>query len=94
MTFKKKTDELNGIELIETKCCLSVRVMISKITKYQGLINWIDVKKIEIRIFLVVQWLRICLPMQGTQVRSLVLEDPTCHRATKPGPHNYCSPCA
>ena len=33
-----------------------MRVMISKITKYQGLINWIDVKKIEVRIFLVVQW--------------------------------------
>ena len=25
------------------------------------------------------QWLRIRPPMQGTQVRSLVLEDPTCH---------------
>ena len=34
--------------------------------------------------FLVVQWLRIRLPMQGTQVRSLVREDPTCCRATKP----------
>ena len=28
--------------------------------------------------FLVVQWLRICLPMQGTRVRALVWEDPTC----------------
>ena len=26
--------------------------------------------------------------MQGTQVRSLVQEDPTCHRATKPMHHN------
>ena len=25
-----------------------------------------------------VQWLRICLPMQGTQVQFLVCEDPTC----------------
>ena len=31
-----------------------------------------------------VQWLRIHLPMQGTQVWSLVWEDPTSHRATKP----------
>ena len=31
---------------------------------------------------LVAQWLRICLPMQGTWVRSLVREDPTCHGAT------------
>ena len=38
---------------------------------------------------LVVQWLRICLPMQGTWVRALVPEDPTCRRATKPMRHNY-----
>ena len=31
-----------------------------------------------------VQWLRIRLPVQGTQVRVLVREDPTCHRATRP----------
>ena len=38
---------------------------------------------------LVVQWLRIHLPMQGTQVRALVQEDPTCCGATKPMRHNY-----
>ena len=38
---------------------------------------------------LVVQWLRICLPIQGTRVRPLVREDPTCRRATKPATHNY-----
>ena len=38
---------------------------------------------------LVVQWLRICLPVQRTWVRALVWEDPTCHRATKPVRHNY-----
>ena len=37
----------------------------------------------------VAQWLRICLPMQGTRVRALVREDPTCHGATKPVSHNY-----
>ena len=37
---------------------------------------------------LVVQWLKICLPMQGTWVQSLVWEDPTCHRAAKPV-YNY-----
>ena len=37
----------------------------------------------------VVQWLRIRLPMQGTQVRSLVWEDPTCRGATKPVHRNY-----
>ena len=38
---------------------------------------------------LVAQWLRICLPMQGTWVRALVWEDPTCHGATGPVSHNY-----
>ena len=38
---------------------------------------------------LVVQWLRICLPVQGTRVRALVREDPTYRRATKPVSHNY-----
>ena len=38
---------------------------------------------------LVVQWLRICLAVQETLVRSLVWEDPTCHRATKPRCHKY-----
>ena len=39
--------------------------------------------------FLVAQWLGVHLAMQGTQVRALVREDPTCHRATKPVHHNY-----
>ena len=38
---------------------------------------------------LVAQWLRICLPMQGTRVRALVWEDPTCRGATRPVRHNY-----
>ena len=31
----------------------------------------------------------MCLPMPGTWVRSLIREDPTCHRATQPVHHNY-----
>ena len=38
---------------------------------------------------LVAHWLRICLPIQGTRVRSLVQEDPTYRGATKPMHHNY-----
>ena len=41
------------------------------------------------RVSLVAQWLRICLPMQGTRVQALVREDPTCRRAIKPVRHNY-----
>ena len=38
---------------------------------------------------LVAQWLRICLPMQGTRVRAVVWEDPTCRGATEPVRHNH-----
>ena len=38
---------------------------------------------------LVVQWLKVCLPMQGKWVRALVQEDPTCRRAAGPTSHNY-----
>ena len=42
---------------------------------------------------LVAQWLRIYLPMQGTRVRALVWEDPTCRGATGPVSHS-CWACA
>ena len=45
--------------------------------------------KIKYRASLVAQWLRIRLPMQGTRVRALVQEDPTCRGAAKPVCHNY-----
>ena len=37
---------------------------------------------------LVVQWLRVCLPLQGTRVWALVRKDPTCRRAARPVCHN------
>ena len=45
--------------------------------------------KMRTQDFLVVQWLRIRLPMQGTRVRALLWEDPTCRGAAKPVRHNY-----
>ena len=30
-----------------------------------------------------VEWIRICVSMQGTQIQSLVWEDSTCYGATK-----------
>ena len=41
--------------------------------------------------FLGAQWLRICLPVQGPRVQSLICEDPACCRAAKPVHHNYWS---
>ena len=38
---------------------------------------------------LVVHWLGICLPMQGTWVWSLIWEDSTCWGAAEPMCHNY-----
>ena len=43
--------------------------------------------------FLVVHWLRICLPMQGTWVLSLVQEDCTCCRAARLVWPQLLSPC-
>ena len=53
--------------------------------------NYITLKKKKgmFGTYPVAQWLRIRLPMQETQVRSLVQEDPTCRGATKPVCHNY-----
>ena len=41
------------------------------------------------RTSLVVQWVRILLPMQGTWIQSLVWKDFTCHRAAKSERPNY-----
>ena len=54
--------------------------------------KWIDCglyMKVNTGSSLVAQWLRIRLPMQGTQVRALAREEPTCRRVTKPMCHNY-----
>ena len=50
----------------------------------------LNVKNLMPGTFLVVQWLRLCLPMQGTWVESLV-QELRYHMlgATKPMPHNY-----
>ena len=56
--------------------------------------NFISYRKHISGASLVVQWLRIRLPMQGTRVRALVREDPTCCGAARPVRHNYwaCAP--
>ena len=60
--------------------------LISRIYKQLMQLN---IKKQKSRASLVAQLLRICLPMQGTRVRALVWEDPTCRGATRPVSHNY-----
>ena len=56
------------------------------------LFSWVDTLRFFLTFngaSLVAQWLRICLPMQGTRVQALVWEGPTCCGATKPVRHNY-----
>ena len=48
-----------------------------------------NILKMELGASLAVQWLRVCLAVQGTRVRSLGREDHTCHRAAKPASHTY-----
>ena len=65
---------------------------LSLLTFYPSAINTLSVSQPTIKISrasLVAQWLRICLPMQGTRVRALVWEDPTCRGATRPVSHSY-----
>ena len=49
------------------------------IQEFHAYLNLLQrIKNIHPGASLVAQWERICLPMQGTQVRSLIWEDPTC----------------
>ena len=43
--------------------------------------------RVKLQASVVAQWWRILLPVQKTQVPSLVQEDPTCQGATKPVRH-------
>ena len=56
-----------------------------EMTDFKG----VQFKKNKAWASLVVQWLRVCLPVQGTRVRALVWEDPTCRGAARPVSHNY-----
>ena len=53
-----------------------------------------DFEELCLRTCLVVEWIIVCLPTQGTWVRSLVREDSTCHGATKPHVPQLLSLCA
>ena len=78
----------------------SQQLIITKVLKYKYIErlkeqhDHLDLKIADIwGASLVAQWLRVPLPVQETQVRCLVQEDPTCLRAAKPELHNH-SACA
>ena len=66
----------------------SIRQMSGQVSRGKNA-SQINIKKKIPRTSLVVQWLRIRLPMQGTQVQYLVWEEFMYRGATKPVCHNY-----
>ncbi|XP_059943857.1 protein S100-A5 isoform X1 [Mesoplodon densirostris] len=80
-------------ELIEKDLCLGEKMKESSMDDLMKSLDKNGDQEIDFKEYsgtsLVAQWLRILLPMQGTRVRTLVREDPTCRGATKPGCHNY-----
>ena len=68
---------------------LIIREMQMKTTmRYHLTLVRMSIIKKSTRASLVVQWLGVCLPMQGTRVRALVWEDPTCCGANGPVSHS------
>ena len=86
--FKRKEKVRSNYRKLVMFCTVTTLVFVGKTCSFSHL-KFFHIKKVHYGASLVVQWLRICLPMQGTRVRALVWEDPTCRRATKPVSHNY-----
>ena len=84
--LKKKTKKIKP-RLIENKLGFVSSLKEGKLGEYKN--GWRGSRSTNFQASLVAQWLRVCLPMQGTRVRALVWEDPTCRGATRPMSHNY-----
>ena len=64
-------------------------ILFPPLTKQQNIDQKIKVQEISFPgASLVAQWLRVCLLMQGTRVRALAWEDPTCRGAAGPVSRN------
>ena len=85
-TFKKYVSPSLSLFLSLSYIC--VHVFIIRYPSSYKIKSWLLSIKVNERASLVAQWLRICLLMQGTRVRALVWEDPTCHGAAGPVSHN------
>ena len=71
----------NGTRLSDFHFDTIIYYMQHSISVFKNNLVKVSQDEIKSRTFLVVQWIRIWLPMQGTQVSCL--EDPTRHRTTK-----------
>ena len=86
MPINRSWDQQTVVSL-NNELVLAIIIIKNKLCKTVN--EFLKVKKSQTRASLVAQWLRIRLPMQGTRVRALVQEDPTCRGATKSVRHNY-----
>ena len=100
--WKGKVKSLSRVQLLATPCTAAYQAPpsmgFSRQEYWSGVPlpsphhTWIIAKPLFLkqgaRTSLVEQWIGIHLPMQGTQVRFLVWEDPTCRRGTKPMHHS------
>ena len=80
-------EQLSPLQLLSPHATTRVCAMQWKILHDAGKMSYATTKT-QCGASQVAQRWRICLPMQKTQVPSLVWEDPTCPEATKPMHHN------
>ena len=73
--------------MVDLLCCIISSVQQSDMVIY--ILSFLTLKQRVWETSLVAQWIRVCLPTQGTWVQSLAREDPTCLGVTNPMCHNY-----
>ena len=77
------------LHISRTLCFVSFIHFFHHSGSWYTVVSRYDLKKLIVGTSLVVQWLRVCLPMQGSPTESLVRGDTICHSTTNPVCCNY-----